>query len=198
MPNIFDKETRERIRMKLLENGFERIKAYGLSKSSIEDIAKSAGIAKGTFYSFFKSKDEFVLELVQYERSKMKQKLQNLIAEKGCLDKEGVRRYLEHLVYGDHNVFAYLSADELAALSVRNGIDTAASEHTVQRTTMMVLEAIPDKDPDCKWKAVANLMRVIAMTWMNRNQLLEEALPDTMDGLISLIVDTIFGKGEHK
>jgi AcrR family transcriptional regulator len=196
MPSIFDDETRNRIRIKLLENGFERIKTFGLSKSAIEDIAKSAGIAKGTFYSFFKSKDEFVIALIQFKRTKMKQEFEKLIAAKGYLDKADVRRYLEHLVYGDNNVFTYLSAAELAALSARNGIETTPSEQDVQRTTMMILNYIPDKNPNCNWRLVANYMRVVAITWNNRNHLLEGAIPETINGLISLIIDTIFRKDE--
>lgn len=196
MPNIYDSEKRQRIREKLLDEGFERLKAVGLQKTSVEDIAKSAGIAKGTFYNFFKSKDMFVLELIQYQQAKLKQELQRLVAERGYLTKDGVRRYIEHLVYGDHHVYAYLSAEELTAISVRTGMAMPMNTHAIQQTTLTLLDLIPDKDPACDWRILANLMRIIALTWMSRKQLLEEALDETIYGLISLIMDTIFGKGE--
>ena len=55
MPQIFDEAGREKVRVLLLESGFELIKTYGLKKTSISDITKRAGIATGTFYNFFKT-----------------------------------------------------------------------------------------------------------------------------------------------
>ncbi|MCR4788871.1 MAG: TetR family transcriptional regulator, partial [Lachnospiraceae bacterium] len=49
MPQIFDETGRERVRILLLENGFDLIKTHGLKKTSISDVTKRAGIASGTF-----------------------------------------------------------------------------------------------------------------------------------------------------
>ena len=40
---------------------------------TIDDITKKCAIAKGTFYRFFKSKEDFIYELMIYERNKEKQ-----------------------------------------------------------------------------------------------------------------------------
>ena len=60
MPQIFDKVGRDRVRIQLLETGFELIKQYGMKKTSVSEIAKKTGIATGTFYNFFPSKEEFI------------------------------------------------------------------------------------------------------------------------------------------
>lgn len=64
MPQIFDDAGREKLRTQMLENGFQLIKHFGLKKTSISDIAKASGIAAGTFYNFFQSKEEFVYHII--------------------------------------------------------------------------------------------------------------------------------------
>ncbi len=54
-------------REKLLEKGRELLSAYGVRKTSVEDITRAASMAKGTFYQHFDSKEAFFFELiVQY------------------------------------------------------------------------------------------------------------------------------------
>lgn len=53
----------QRTRQKLLEAGKALISARGLSGVSVEDITEACGVAKGTFYTYFKSKEEIVSAL---------------------------------------------------------------------------------------------------------------------------------------
>ncbi len=54
-------------REKLFEKGRELLSAYGVRKTSVEDITRAASMAKGTFYQHFDSKEAFFFELiVQY------------------------------------------------------------------------------------------------------------------------------------
>lgn len=50
---------------KLLERGKDLLFSYGVKKTSIDDITRAAGMAKGTFYNHFDSKEDFVLELIK-------------------------------------------------------------------------------------------------------------------------------------
>lgn len=50
----------QRTRQKLLEAGKTLISERGLSGISVEDITAACGVAKGTFYTYFKSKEEIV------------------------------------------------------------------------------------------------------------------------------------------
>ena len=50
-------------RKKLLEAGKELICRKGLGNTSVEEITEAAGVAKGTFYTYFQRKEEIVYEL---------------------------------------------------------------------------------------------------------------------------------------
>ena len=48
---------------KLITAGLELIKEKGFGSINVEDITKKAGVAKGTFYIYFKHKEDIVLEI---------------------------------------------------------------------------------------------------------------------------------------
>lgn len=48
----------------ILKKGMELILTYGIKKVSVDDIIKAADIAKGTFYLYFNSKEDFFIKLL--------------------------------------------------------------------------------------------------------------------------------------
>ena len=48
---------------KLISAGLELIKEKGFNSINVEDITKKAGVAKGTFYTYFKRKENIVSEI---------------------------------------------------------------------------------------------------------------------------------------
>ena len=64
MPKVFTEQDRDIIRAKLLEAGLTRLEYKGYGSISIDEVAAEVGIAKGTFYSFFSSKELYFLELI--------------------------------------------------------------------------------------------------------------------------------------
>jgi AcrR family transcriptional regulator len=61
----FSDGERERIRDALLAAGREQFARYGLDKTTVSELADAAGIATGTFYSFFDSKERLYYEVLQ-------------------------------------------------------------------------------------------------------------------------------------
>ena len=54
--------TRDRI----IESGAEIIHRKGFNHTGIQEILTAAGVPKGSFYNYFKSKDEFGLQVIDY------------------------------------------------------------------------------------------------------------------------------------
>lgn len=48
---------------KLITAGLELLKEKGFDSINVEDITKKAGVAKGTFYTYFKRKEDIVLDI---------------------------------------------------------------------------------------------------------------------------------------
>ncbi len=78
MPKSFNGTEKERIRSTLLSKGYEMFSRVGVKKTSIDELAAAAGISKGSFYSFFESKEAMVLELFEQEERSRDELLQQL------------------------------------------------------------------------------------------------------------------------
>lgn len=75
MTRAFNDKEKEIIRQSLVEKGRELFLSYGLKKTSISDITKAVGIAQGSFYIFFDSKEDLYFEILQIEEEKIRGKL---------------------------------------------------------------------------------------------------------------------------
>lgn len=64
------KEEALKTRKKLIVSANKIISKKGINNTSVEDITKDACVAKGTFYTYFKNKEEIVNELIYDSKEK--------------------------------------------------------------------------------------------------------------------------------
>ena len=79
MPNIFSDTDKTNIRESLLVIGRKALEKNSYKNISVADIAADAGIAKGTFYNFFPSKEVFFYEIVLQIRDENRMAFAELI-----------------------------------------------------------------------------------------------------------------------
>jgi AcrR family transcriptional regulator len=72
VPRAHTPTERERIRERLLQAGRDGFTRLGLAKLTIADLARDAGIGKGSFYQFFASKEELFLAVQEQEEAAFK------------------------------------------------------------------------------------------------------------------------------
>ena len=65
---VFKEEEKESLKLKMLQAGFPLLQKYGMTHTSVAKITEAAGIAVGTFYHFFKNKEEYMYELIRFQR----------------------------------------------------------------------------------------------------------------------------------
>ena len=84
-PKLVDKEKK---REKILLAAIETIAKKGIKNTKIADIAKQAGIGKGTIYEYFKSRDEIFIESFNFFLIDMEKKFrQEISVDKLPIDK---------------------------------------------------------------------------------------------------------------
>lgn len=64
MAKHFTEEEKQLIKKGLLKEGKKLIETYGVKKTSVDKLVEKVNIAKGSFYSFFSSKESMVFELL--------------------------------------------------------------------------------------------------------------------------------------
>ncbi|MCX7028257.1 MAG: TetR/AcrR family transcriptional regulator [Spirochaetes bacterium] len=65
MPRAFTEAERARIRERLIAAGKVAINRSGLRFLVVDDVSREAGISKGSFYSFFPSREDFILSVFE-------------------------------------------------------------------------------------------------------------------------------------
>ena len=63
MPKAFNAEEKETIRKNLMTVGLRHFERMGVRAARIDDLCREVGIAKGSFYAFFTSKEDLYLAL---------------------------------------------------------------------------------------------------------------------------------------
>lgn len=87
-------EQRKQIQDALLIKSKELFIQYGFSKTSIDDIVNACGIAKGSFYSYYSSKEELFYAVLRKEEE-VKNKIISEIMRESLPPKELLIRFFE-------------------------------------------------------------------------------------------------------
>ncbi len=91
----------------LLSTAFELFTEQGIAGTSISDIVEKAGVAKGTFYLYFKDKYDLRDRLIRHKASQI------LEAGFEALDGEGIQNLEDKIVYLSGNIMDQLSNDKV-------------------------------------------------------------------------------------
>lgn len=71
MPKAFSEEEKEHIKNQILETAVKLFHEKGTKSINIQELTRRAGIAQGSFYSFWKDKDALIMDVMLY-RSRQK------------------------------------------------------------------------------------------------------------------------------
>jgi AcrR family transcriptional regulator len=75
MPKGFTENEKKLIGERLLEQAYRQFSAYGLKKTSIEELARAAGISKGAFYLFYESKEALFMDVIEQAEKHFRREL---------------------------------------------------------------------------------------------------------------------------
>lgn len=136
------------------------------------------------------------MQILEYRRSLLQFEISKRLTEKGFLNREDIHDLLNTMAYGDFNIYGYLTDEDLARLysSFPERVKPSMEVHKAGAT--QVLSLIRDKNPNCDWEIVTNYVKIIVISVINKNKLLEDAFSDSIDGLIEMTLDYIFKKEE--
>jgi AcrR family transcriptional regulator len=112
--NIFKEETdmgkadqNKKLKMEnLLNTSFELFTSKGINKTSISDIVEKAGVAKGTFYLYFKDKYDIRNRLIAHKSSQL------FMQAADALEKAGIQDFEDKIIFIMDYVLDELSANK--------------------------------------------------------------------------------------
>lgn len=193
MARKFSDHEKERIRERLVEAGQQCFGLYGLKKTSIEQLTKAAGIAQGTFYLFFPSKEELYFELLELEEERVRQQLLEETEESGRMDKERLVRFLRKslTVMGENPFFRQLYEEDVMEQLVRKLPSEKLAAH-FDKDAVIAMPFVRRWQEE-GWltsqrpEIIVSLIRSLILLTLQKRLIGEEVFDETMELLIQLI-----------
>ncbi len=115
MPRGFTEQEKLNIRARLIKGGRKAFGIYGIRKTSLEDLARQAGISKGAFYHFFDSKEDLYFSVIREYEKAQHGKIYELVSGDRGNEKELLKKvFLEIIRQVDSDPFVkrLLAKDE--------------------------------------------------------------------------------------
>lgn len=188
MPAIFNEARRAEIRQSLLAAGFDLMRERGLRRLTIDEVTSRAGIAKGTFYSFFPSKEEFVYQIVVKGRTRVATELEELADRAGGkIDRAAFESWLSRMWRDGAELYRAVGVDGWRYLSEKWPRERSFSPDVDREASEWILSKLDGVSPHADWRTFANLQKAIAMLYLNE----ENVHADALDATVGIIIDAM-------
>ncbi|WP_017470485.1 TetR/AcrR family transcriptional regulator [Amphibacillus jilinensis] len=121
-PRGFSEHERERIHQALKKTGRHLFETVGINKTSIKDLTDQTGIAQGSFYKFFSSKEHLYFSLLEEDEQAIHEKLAAKFASTQVINQQAFCTIVKtgiDLIEAYPLVKQILLTDQLQALASR-------------------------------------------------------------------------------
>lgn len=192
MPQVFSLKEKEELSQKMLTVGFELLKQYGMTHTSVEKVTKAVGIGRSTFYNFFPTKEKFVYEIISYQREKGRKKFNQILNGREKMTMPEAKEYLRYLYSGEDTIYPYLTPTDEAKLQAALPEDFVVDVELEIHTIDSFLNHMEGVRKDLDYPVIANIMKTFALVQEAKDMLHKEALGRTLDALFELLFSLIF------
>lgn len=190
---VFSEEEKEDLKLQMLEAGFPLLKEYGMTHTSVSRITEAAGIGVSTFYNFFKSKEAYMYELIQYHRKKLIPALigEDVMTGKRKLGREDAAKFLWAMIDEEVSIYAHMTLEDEVKLfdAVPGLLPDIRKESQIADGLFAYLDGVR-KNPD--YAVIANMIKIFVIAAQSRKELHAEGYVRTMEWMVERILDLIF------
>lgn len=195
MPNIFSDEEKKRIHEQLIREGYEMMLKGGIKKMNLEVLAKSAGIAKGTFYNFFHNKQEFIMAIINDFKDKQIENFKNSVMQKRELlsIEEGLEWYKAFINPPTSLVYQMSQEDVnwIYEKIPKEKIFRTESDMEVVKTILSCVKGIRE---DVDYRIVMNFTKIIGVAIENSDIMYSEVLPVNVQMIVGTMIKYLTGE----
>ena len=194
MPKTFTGKEKEIIRKTLIVKGRELFSKYGLKKTSITELTNGAGIAQGTFYNFFESKEELYFEILEQEEANSAKYLENIVITSSSA-RDSIKKIIKCTfdLFERNQFIRRIFESKDYDLMLRK-LPTKKLENHQKNDTLRVLNTIigmkqKDELIDTPPEVIAGLLRGITILSFHQEEIGREIYPEVVDLLATIVAD---------
>lgn len=193
MPKIYCENKREEIKNKLMDTGLELIRQYGMKKMSIESITKKVGIAQGTFYNFYKSKEILIYSISRRYQENKNSQIHEIIRTKGYLERSDVREFYFNMILKDeYNIYRYLSREDMQTFITRLPKNYLIKISNIKEEMEKNLIHMKNKKEEIDLDLVINWIQIMNLTVQNKDLLVEGNIEKIINQILENMLDEVF------
>ncbi|MDM5248123.1 TetR/AcrR family transcriptional regulator [Lysinibacillus sp. G4S2] len=191
-------EQRMKIHETLLNKSKELFIQYGFSKTSIDDIVNACGIAKGSFYSYYPSKEELFYAVLRREEE-IKNKIISEVMSESLPPKELLMRFFEISFKAIEeneflqNLYQRGEYEKIVKRLPKELIDEHAKEDlesSLEFVKFLQEKGVTEEDPEI----VIGLFRMIMLLPLHRQEIGEQTFLKTMKKMIESLSNDLTRK----
>ena len=170
------RETNKEInRLKIIESGIEIFSKKGISETTVRDIIRNTGLASGTFYNYFKTKEEVLIAAIDdaaYDLAK--------ILEKGRRKASNIEEFIEFQVDPFFEMVSELpelffifstNLDAVDRFTIQTPQMTLAIEDLKEDLELAIKnKIIPDVDIDYFSVVFSSTIEAVAIEYVKNNK----------------------------
>lgn len=178
-------------REKLIQSAKELFSQKGYNHTTVEDIVKHAGLSKGAFYFYFKSKDQLMEELINRMANRTKEIMERWL-QKDVSAEEAIKGHIKDFLvecYEDRHIAYVFFFELMCSKEEFRKLHKIHMEEIKGLLAQMVKKGYERGEFVCgKVETLINLIAgYIRLIYMERllldNAVLEEVLEEAQEGL---------------
>lgn len=196
MPNAFTEEESKRIRQELILAGIRLSKELGVQKMSVEKLTAAVGIAKGSFYLFFGSKEDFILEVAAYASEEIQKMLLKKLNGRTQMSAHEFIEFFNEYLHSDLDLMNGLTVSDFYWLKNHIKKQVLFDPDIQIKTAQFWLSLISDVRKGVDTGTFVNLIKSIYAIREHSDTMVTASLENSVRILLHTIEIYISGKGE--
>ncbi|GIO95450.1 TetR family transcriptional regulator [Paenibacillus lautus] len=197
MPKIVTEHEKDMVREAMFTKGIELIRKKGVKRITVEDITVATHIGKGSFYSYYNSKEELLYSIIKKSESRMFERVEAVLSENTNL-KERLVKALKEIYLAADSIVLYVSPSDIELLLRKLPAEVAdreASKSNDYFSRTMSLCGIDESR--CEMDVLAYLMNALHFVGSKDMSFGERGREKALDILVHAIADYMTGGAEQ-
>lgn len=196
MPIPFTEEEMTKLRHELILAGIRLSRELGLQRMSVEKITSAVGIAKGSFYIFFDSKEDFILEIADYANRETEKMLFSALNGRRQMSAHEFISFFNTYIHSDYDLMGGLTVNDFFWLQKHIKKQDLFDPDAQLKTAQLWLSLINDVRDGVDVGTFINLIKSIYAIREHSDTMVKASIENSIQVILRTIEIYISGKGD--
>lgn len=196
MPIAFTEEEMTKLRHELMLAGIRLSRELGLQRMSVEKITSAVGIAKGSFYIFFDSKEDFILEIADYASEETQKMLLAALNGRRQMSSHEFISFFNMYIHSDYDLMGGLTVNDFFWLQKHIKKQDLFDPDAQLKTAQLWLSLINDVRDGVDVGTFINLIKSIYAIREHSDTMVKASIENSIQVILRTIEIYISGKGD--